>query len=241
MKISPERAVREIASQIHGSIPLFETHRIDFCCNGQRTLKEACDQAGVPIERMMSSLERILNRTPSNPDAPSPWAKKSIPELIDHILETHHTFTRTQLKRLLRLSEKVSREHGTRHPEMIRLHGLFSTMAGELEGHMAKEEAAVFPYLRRLWDVNQKGNRREKPFDNEHYGQNPVDVLIWEHGMTGEEWLEIHRLTRDYTTPSDACASYRTLYQGLKELEEDLHRHIHLENNIPSSISKCNT
>jgi regulator of cell morphogenesis and NO signaling len=232
MKITPDREVREIASQIQASMPLFDTLRIDYCCNGQRSLKEACSAAGIPLERVMDSLDRMVNRTPSNPDAPIPWAKKSIPELIGHILETHHEFTKVQLKRLVRLSEKVSREHGIRYPELIRLHGLLATMAGELQGHMIKEEEVVFPYLLRLWDSKQKNKPLENPFSKEVFQENPVNILILEHGMTGEEWQEIHHLTREYTTPADACGSYRSLYQGLKELEDDLHRHIHLENNI---------
>ncbi len=232
MKVSPERAVRDIASQIQAAIPLFEDLKIDYCCNGQRSLDDACAAAGIPVERVVQSLERLLSHAPSNPDAPTPWIKKSIPELIDHILQTHHTFTKVQLQKLLKLSEKVSREHGSRYPDLIRLHGLLGTMAEELEGHLAKEEEVVFPYLRRLWDRSQNKDLKAKQFPKEVFQENPINQLVWEHGMTGEEWLEIHRLTRDYTTPVDACASYRALYQGLKELEEDLHKHIHLENNI---------
>jgi len=232
MKISSDRPMREIASQIQSSIPLFENLRIDYCCNGQRSLKEACDSAGIPVERVLDSLGRMISRTPTNPDAPTPWVKKSIPELIDHILANYHEFTRIQLKRLLKLSDKVSREHGTRYPELIRLNNLLITMADELESHMVREEEVVFPYLRRLWNLKQNKKPLEEAFSQEVFQENPVNILIWEHGMTGEEWLEIHRLTREYTTPVDACVSYRTFYQGLKVLEEDLHQHIHLENNI---------
>ncbi len=231
MKISPDWTVREVASQIQASIPLFESLHIDYCCNGQQTLKEACVTLEIPVEKVLDSLERMVNKTPSNPDAPNPWAKKSIPELIDHILEIHHPFTRVQLNRLMKLSEKVSRLHAVRHPELIQLNGLLVKMAEELESHMVKEEEVVFPCLRKLWDSRRKRKKLENPFFQGGQ-EDPVHVLVWEHGMTGEEWQEIHRLTKDYTTPADACVSYRSLYQGLKELEDDLHRHIHLENNI---------
>ncbi len=119
------------------------------------------------MERVVQSLERLLSHAPSNPDAPTPWIKKSIPELIDHILQTHHTFTKVQLQKLLKLSEKVSREHGSRYPDLIRLHGLLGTMAEELEGHLAKEEEVLFPYLRRLWDRSQNKDLKAKQFPKE--------------------------------------------------------------------------
>lgn len=105
-------------------------------------------------------------------------------------------------------------------------------MNEELEGHMAREEKEVFPHLRKLTQGAGKPKKTAVPPSDRKIGDRLIHVLMWEHGMTGEEWLEIHRLTRDFATPSDAGSSYKSLYRGLNELEEDLHRHIHLENNV---------
>jgi regulator of cell morphogenesis and NO signaling len=232
MKIKESTPIGDIATEIQAAIPLFDSLKIDYCCGGQRTLKEACDLAGVPLEKAMTSLSKLKAKDMSNPDAPILWSRKPIRELIDHILERHHAFTRTQLVRLQELSEKVLWAHGTRHPELLRLDILLKEMAGELEGHLTKEEEVVFPYLKRFEEAKTKGEKFMDPFKDDKEKEHPIQVLMWEHGMTGEEWLEIHRLTRDFTTPAEADPSFRAYYRGLKELEDDLHLHIHLENNI---------
>ncbi len=230
-KFEIDRTVGEIASEFQQAIPLFESLRIDYCCGGARSLKDACLLVGVPVEKVVSELEK-LEAGLDQPVVFTDWKTKSVAELTGHILEKHHAYTRTQLNRLKALSQKVNGVHGTHHPELVRLEQIVHEMAEEMEGHMAKEEEQVFPYLVALEESGGKKEGIPDFFGGGPLENHPLKVLMWEHGMTGEEWLEVHKLTNDLTAPGDACRSYQALYQGLRDLESDLHQHVHLENNI---------
>jgi regulator of cell morphogenesis and NO signaling len=232
MKIDSLEPVGKIAAEHPRTIPLLEGMRIDYCCGGLRSLKDACALAGVPVEKAVSSLEAVLDQEPPPVGNDRDWRGKPLSELTGFIVQKHHAYTRGQLARLKELSAKVRSAHGERHPELARLGEILLEMAEEMEGHMAKEEEQVFPYLEAL---ERSGGRKEgipDPFRGGPLVNHPIEVLMWEHGMTGEEWNEIHGLTNDLKAPPDACGSYRALYEGLKELEGDLHQHVHLENNI---------
>ncbi len=160
------------------------------------------------------------------------WKNKSIGEIIDFILINHHAYTRKQMKRLLGFSGKSVKAYGTKHPELLQLHMILMEMSEELEGHMSREEKEVFPFLNKLAQTTGKARKKAEPPPNRKAGDRLIHILMWEHGMTGEEWLEIHRLTKDFNTPPDAGTPYKSLYRGLKEMEDDLHQHIHIENNV---------
>lgn len=232
MPIETTKPVGEIAAEIPASIPVFEDLKVDYCCGGNRSLKDACALAGIPVETVIASLEKQKNRTPAPPEMVEDWGRLSIGDLAGYILETHHVFTRTMAGRLKELSARVMKAHGARHPELARVREIIDEMAGELEGHMAKEEEQVFPYLTAVEKAGGKKDGIQNPFGGGPLNTHPLKVLMWEHGMTGEEFLELHQLTQDFTLPGDACESYQSLYQGLKDLERDLHRHVHLENNV---------
>jgi regulator of cell morphogenesis and NO signaling len=231
-KFRIEKTIGEIAAEFQASIPLFESMKIDYCCGGNRTLGAACSLAGVPVEKVLSALERLNDESTARQEALPGWKNKTMEELIDHILSKHHVFTRSQLARLRGLSAKVKGVHGAHHLELFRLDEILNEMAGEMEGHMAKEEEQVFPYIRALEKTGGQKEGSPNPFEGGPLDTHPLKILMWEHGMTGEEWIEIHQLTNDFAAPGDACQSYQALYRGLKEMEVDLHQHVHLENNI---------
>lgn len=232
MNIELTKPVGEIAVEFPASIPVFEDLKIDYCCGGNRSLKDACALAGVPVEQVTASLEKKKNQTSAAPEQVEDWNRKTMAELADHILEKHHVFTHAILGRLKELSTKVAGVHGARHAELARVEELVHEMAEEMEGHMAKEEEQVFPYLKAVEKAGGKKEGIPNPFEGGPLDNHPLRVLMWEHGMTGEEFIELHRLTGDFTAPEDACRSYQSLYRGLRELEEDLHQHVHLENNV---------
>jgi regulator of cell morphogenesis and NO signaling len=147
--------------------------------------------------------------------------------LIDHILNTHHAYMKTQLPRVAALLAKVLQAHSDRHGDMLRaVAAVYGPMKAELDGHLAKEEMVLFPLVRAL-----DGGAKPGSF---HCGsvQNPIRVMWMEHDSAGEALAEMRRLTSDYTAPEDACNTFKALYFELAEMERDLHRHIHLENNI---------
>lgn len=226
MNIGPNNTVRDVVLEIPGATRVFETVGIDYCCGGQRSLRDACDTAGVPLEHVLTSLE--LTETP--PRAIRDFRTTTLGELIEHILAAHHVFTRTEIARIRGLLAKVCTKHSEMHLELEPLRLLFDKLSAELEPHMFKEERILFPYIIGLEDVVT--NRR--PLLRPPFGTvaNPVRMMMLEHDNAGHLLKEMRQLTFDYTPPADACMSYRTLYQAMNEFEKDLHEHIHLENNI---------
>jgi regulator of cell morphogenesis and NO signaling len=227
--ITSETTVREVALQMPESTRLFEKLNIDYCCGGNQPLTTACASAGVDVDRVM---EMLGTMTQSNPqDATSlNFQNTSLPDLIEHILNTHHVFTKSEMDRLEALTEKVIGAHGQNHPELVELGKTFKTLCADLKPHMFKEEQVLFPYIMamtRAAEQNQPG-----PFAPFGTVNNPVRMMMREHDTAGQLLRELRALTSDYKVPPDACISYQTLFAGLENFEKDLHQHIHLENNI---------
>ena len=150
--------------------------------------------------------------------------------MSSYIVGTHHFFTRQELTRLDQLFDKVCAAHGQNHAELLRLQGRFQGLRRELTAHMLKEEQVLFPAIVEMEEAVGRGEPIPMPF----FGtvRNPVRMMMMEHDTAGEVLREMRILSSNYTVPSDACLSYRTLYQALQAFEADLHQHIHLENNI---------
>jgi regulator of cell morphogenesis and NO signaling len=150
--------------------------------------------------------------------------------LIDHIVQTHHKFTREEIARLRALLEKVCSVHGKNHSELLAIRETFSGLAQELTLHLMKEENVLFPYIIRMEEaVLQNDPVLPPPFGTV---QNPVRMMTQEHDGAGVALRQIREASSNFSVPVDACISYRTLYQALTGFEADLHQHIHLENNI---------
>ena len=154
----------------------------------------------------------------------------SATELIAHILDTHHVFTKSEMDRLQLLADKVLAAHGGNHPELVHVDELFTRLCADLKPHMFKEEQILFPYIVAMAEAAEQN----VPGPMARFGtvSNPIRMMMMEHDTAGEILRELRALTSDYRVPADACMSYRTLYQALENFEKDLHQHIHLENNI---------
>jgi len=226
-----DRTVGQIAAESPAALRVFEKHGIDFCCGGKIPVAEACSRKGLDPAGLLAEIDQAI-RTPA--EDPTDWLTAPLPALIDHILDTHHAYMKTQLPRVEARLAKVLHAHSDRHGDMLRaLAAVYGAMKAELDGHLAKEEIVLFPLVRAL-----DGGAKAGPF---HCGsvQNPIRVMFMEHDSAGEALAEMRRLTSDYTAPEDACNTFKALYFELAEMESDLHRHIHLENNIlfPRAIS----
>jgi len=222
MNITETRTVGEIAVEYTGSIPLFENWKIDFCCGGKKSLKEACEQKGLPLQEVLGTLQKKVAER-MEPGEMN-WKEKSVGEVIGYIEEKHHTYTRSQTALLRRLAEKVARVHGQNHAELAGLNRLVQQMSDELDDHLAKEEQVLFTFFRKAEAGGTKGMVPVLTM--------PIKVMMMEHETVGKQLLEARGLTHDFTPPEDACNSFQALYRGLADLEADLHRHIHLKNNI---------
>ncbi|MFL6213076.1 MAG: iron-sulfur cluster repair di-iron protein [Blastocatellia bacterium] len=227
MTFQATKTVREIAVEMPAATRLFEKLGIDYCCGGGRPLTEACASAGLEIDKVVASLEQIGAATQA--DARD-WRTASLNDLITHINDTHHVFTREELGRIEPLLAKVSRVYGERRPELPRIEAIFLELKRELLPHLMKEEQVLFPYVRQL-ELAVAGVTT-RPASCFGTVQNPVRLMMMEHDAAGDMLRQLRELSNDFTPPADACVSYQTLYRALEELEQDLHQHIHLENNI---------
>jgi regulator of cell morphogenesis and NO signaling len=202
-----------------GVIPTLEKLGIDFCCGGSATVEEACRRAGVDPSRVRSLVSEPAKNTGRQ------WERESLTALIGFILETHHVFTREAMAAVPPLAAKVRGRHGEAHPETRTVETLVQRLVEDLGPHLLKEEKILFPYVESL----ELPARAESCFGTV---QNPIRMMMREHEAVGEILVELRAATGGYVAPPDACASFQALYAGLRDLEADLHRHIHLENNI---------
>ena len=222
------KTVGEYALEIPAATRIFEKLGLDYCCGGGTSLADACTAAGVSVAEVLDSLKANLESVSTS--AARDWQALSQAELITHIVDKHHAFTREELVRLEALLAKVSGVHGKNHPELFQIQDQFGKLRGELEPHMLKEEGVLFPYIIRMEEAKMaKQTLPPPPFRTV---QNPVRVMMAEHDAAGYILRTIREASSDYAVPPDGCISYKILYGALAALEVDLHQHIHLENNI---------
>ncbi len=222
-----EQTVREIALEQSSSIRVFEQFGIDYCCGGRKPLTEACAAANLDINAVIAALEAAA--TKANPDVEN-WVGKSLESLSSHIIATHHAYVKRELPRLAQLAQKVVNRHGLTKAELPVIAATLAHLDEELTEHLAKEEAVLFPYVAKLEQSIHLGTT--KPDSCFGTVANPIAMMTREHDAAGALIAEIRRLTGAFTTPEDACPTFHAFYDGLREFEQDLHQHIHLENNI---------
>ena len=206
---------------------VFRDFGIDYCCGGKKTLEEACLRKNLNPAQVQAALDAI--DIAANTDSPD-YGNWELDILSAHIVERHHRYITGALPMLYELTAKVARVHGGRHSELFEIAKEFNALAQELVLHMQKEEQVLFPYIIQLAIALREGRSPERPF----FGtvDHPVRMMEMEHESAGESMEKIRALSQDYTPPSDACTSYRVLFAQLRAFEEDLHQHVHLENNI---------
>jgi regulator of cell morphogenesis and NO signaling len=229
MTVSTGRTVKELAIANPSATRVFEQLGIDYCCAGNKSLKDACATMNLDVEMVLDSLEKAENGTHAKqPDRN--WQTEPLSELIEHIKSKHHTYVREETARLRLLFDKVVSAHSKNHPELLEMHDSFSGLAQELATHLMKEEIVLFPYIVRMEEAKIEGN----PVVPAPFGtvNNPVSMMMQEHDSAGAALQAMRKASSSYAVPPDACISFQTLYKALVAFEADLHQHIHLENNI---------
>lgn len=228
------QTVGEIAASNYRNALLFKKYGIDFCCGGKKSLGDACEKNGIDIHILAHELGTITKENCNSTLAYSEWNPSF---LADYIINTHHTYVKDILPEIKSFSAKVSKVHGQEHPELFKIQELVEAINDELTSHMMKEEQILFPYIKTLYEASlEKSLKPNAPFGTV---KNPITMMIAEHESAGSCLSQIRALTNDYTLPAEACGSYQLLYNLLNAFEEDLHLHIHLENNIlfPNAIA----
>lgn len=221
------QTVREIALEQPTSIRVFEQYGIDYCCGGRKPLAEACAARDVEVDAVLAALESAA-RGPAT-DAED-WTRALLAELSGHIVQVHHAYVKRELPRLAALAEKVVRRHGDTQAELPLIQARLALLDEELTQHLPKEEVVLFPYVVKLERALQNGGA--VPHGCFGTVANPIAMMTAEHDAAGGLLAEIRELSHQFTTPVGACPTYHAFYDGLREFEQDLHQHIHLENNI---------
>ncbi len=229
------KSVGEIVKLDFRAADVFSNYGIDFCCGGKISVSEACANAKTDESIVIRALENLQNQSGSAVHDFDSW---NIGFLADYIQNTHHQYVKKAIPQILPLAQKVADVHGDHHSEVIRINELFQDLAEELLAHLQKEEMILFPYIKKLVAEESAG----KCTDPGCFGSigSPISVMEAEHENAGLILKEMYRISDGYSAPEDACNTFRVLYGKLKEFEDDLHRHIHLENNIlfPKAIEK---
>jgi regulator of cell morphogenesis and NO signaling len=227
MTITKENNIGQLVADDYRMASVFQKHNIDFCCNGNRTIEQACTENSLNSDKLVSDLEKILSEESNQNLKYDTWP---IHFLSQYIEQKHHKYVDTQIPIIKGYLKKIIAAHGNRHPELHDILELFEGTAAELTVHMKREELVLFPQVRKMYDTHLKGKELvEPPFGS---FDNPISAMMKEHTDEGERFRQIRALSKDYTPPADGCNTYKVTFKLLEEFEKDLHLHIHLENNI---------
>ncbi len=220
------KKVKDIVQEFPSLSGVLNKYGFDFCCGGNKALKDACVANGVNLADVIGDMQSLLE----SKNVKKETDNLETSELISHILQTHHEYLKSTLPEVEFFSNKVAMRHGDRHPELVEINRLYTMMKEELDSHLLKEENILFPLID---EMNSRLKNQEKLGDM-HCGSvnNPIRVMNFEHDSAKEILSGIRDLSNGYSAPADACNSYRLLFQKLEELESDLFEHIRLETEI---------
>ena len=214
-KLNAETQVGQFVTEHPAVARLFEKLGIDYCCGGREPLSSACKTRGLNIDQVLADISKALQSPPEKD-----LQTLTLAELADHIVALHHQYLRDTLPLLSRQVDRVAMVHGPGRPELLEVRRVFREFAAEMMDHMEKEEQILFPMI-----AGRSG----------HVGcsvSHIIEVMEAEHDSAGQALAKMRELTRNYDIPEGACTTYRAVLQGLAELEQDTHIHVHAENHI---------
>lgn len=223
MNISFHNSVGEAVAEDYRAAAIFEKYGIDFCCKGHKSIDEACGTRNIPTEEVMRELKMLSSLPDQNYPEYLTWP---VHQLTDYIEEKHHRYVEEKTPVIMKFLDKLCHVHGPRHPELYEIKDQFYAAASELAQHMKKEELILFPRIRKMGTL---GHGQPVP---EGIVSQPIEMMMHEHDQEGERFRRMSELSNGFLAPEDACNTYRVTYALLQEFENDLHLHIHLENNI---------
>lgn len=219
--------IGELVAKDYRTASIFKKYSIDFCCQGNRTIEEACEKKNIDTKKVLEDLVAMME---SKSESTTDYQSWPLDLLADYIEKKHHRYVQEKTLEIQPYLDKICKVHGERHPELLKIKEEFNASAGELAAHMKKEELILFPFIRKMTQAKMENIK----VDAAHFGTviNPIQMMMDEHTVEGNRFRKIEELSNNYTPPQDACNTYRVSFSLLKEFEQDLHLHIHLENNI---------
>lgn len=229
MEATLEKTIGQFVASNYKTAAVFKKHKIDFCCNGNRTIQQACEQQKLKQDLIETEIHNVLAESFQEEETIN-FKFWPLDLLVDYIEKKHHRYVREQIPVLNQYLTKLCKVHGGNHPELFEVATLFDGCGEELTSHMQKEENILFPSIKNLAEA------KSNPESLKHFSfgtvQNPIKMMMHEHDTEGSRFRKISELTNNYTAPADGCGTYKVAFALLKEFEEDLQLHIHIENNI---------
>lgn len=221
------KTIGEIVAADFRTAKVFENHGIDFCCGGKVALKTVCTEKGFDPAVIARELGAMQHEPLERSHNYSAWA---LPFLADYIVNTHHVYLKENDEQIVTYARKIAGVHGAHHPEVIQIAYIFEKIAADMVDHLKEEEEILFPTIKKLEAARIAGTTP----DAKERDTIRVSLLRLqrEHEDIGDAVHSIRHLSKNYTIPGDACNTFTVTYQKLKEFEDDLHKHVHLENNI---------
>ncbi|MGM5629734.1 iron-sulfur cluster repair di-iron protein [Apibacter raozihei] len=226
------KTIGEIVAEDFRTAAVFSKYKIDFCCRGDKTVEHVCEKKSINSDELVKELEESITSKNESVDFNS-WP---LDLLADYIVKTHHEYIREKVPPLTQFLTKVYKVHGERNPELKEILELFLQSSEDLLTHLKKEEMILFPFIRKMVEAKSSN----QPMQPGHFGsiENPIAMMMDDHSVEGDRFRKISELSHGYTPPEGACNTYKVSFSMLDEFEQNLHKHIHLENNIlfPKSI-----
>ncbi len=227
MNIQETTTIGDFVAKDYRTAAIFSKYGIDFCCKGYKTIDEVCKKKDINEANLLDELNAVFA---TKNDSGIDFSSWPLDLLADYIEKTHHRYVEEKTQEIIPFLDKLCDVHGNNHPELFEISKQFKASAQELAIHMKKEELVLFPYVKQMISAtNTHGTLAEPHFRTV---KNPIGAMMHDHDFEGERFKTIAILTHNYTPPEDACNTYRVTYAMLQEFEKDLHKHIHLENNI---------
>jgi regulator of cell morphogenesis and NO signaling len=227
-QILENTTIAELVANDYRTAEIFKKHKIDFCCGGKKSMAKACAEKNIDPQQLEEEILSLQNKTNQPAHNFNEWG---LGFLADYIQQVHHTYVNNNLNLISEFADKVARVHGEHAPETKEIAGLWREVVAELTMHMKKEELLLFPYIKNL-ERFSKGEISHLPSSHFRTIKNPISMMEQEHDLAGSLMKSIAVLSNDFTPPAHACNTYIVLYAKLKEFQDDLFQHIHLENNI---------
>ena len=226
MNYSDTKTVADTVTENIKTAHIFKKHGIDFCCGGGISIKKACEKNSVDYDTILEE----LNAIDKDASFMSNYDEWELDFLIDYIVNTHHKYVEENIILLKHYGARVAKVHGHHYTELLEIEKIIYAISDELTVHMKKEELILFPFVKKLVTAHKNNTPVAVP----HFGtvDNPIKMMEEDHDDAGEAFRTISRLTNAYQTPEDACNTFKALYSKLEEFEDNLHQHVHLENNI---------
>ena len=221
MKTNKQTKIGDIVTLDFRAAEVFKKAGIDFCCGGNQSLEDACRDKNLDVTAIESQLQQLENFAPDSSHKFNEW---KLDFLCDYIVNTHHQTVMNLLPQLTFYTQKIAEVHGNNHPELLEIAGLFAQVNTELHQHLRNEEEVLFPAIKEVLKTNSDESKATIVSE--------ITRMTGEHEFAGGAMDKINELSRRYAVPEDGCNTYRVAYKLLEQFEDDLHIHVHLENNI---------